>query len=103
VFWQHPPKGSAVLAVAPLVALLGQCVAWFWILRSYRQLNAAKYAVIGALERRLPASPYWRAEWSALGQGKDPAQYWPLSPVEQVVPLFFAVVYLAGFVALLVA
>jgi hypothetical protein len=103
VFWQHPPKASVVFSVLPLVALLGQCVGWFWILRSYRQLNGAKYAVIGALERRLPASPYWRAEWKALGEGRNPAQYWPLSHVEQVVPLFFAVVYVAGFVALLVA
>jgi hypothetical protein len=103
VFWQHPPKASALFAAAPLAALLGQCLAWFWILRSYRQLNAAKYAVLGALERRLPASPYWRAEWRALGEGRNPAQYWPLSHVEQVVPGFFAVVYLTGFVALLFA
>jgi hypothetical protein len=86
-----------------LIALLGQCVAWFWILRSYRQLNGAKYAVIGALEQRLPSSPYWSAEWRALGEGNNPAQYWPLSHVEQWMPFFFAVVYLTGFIALLIA
>jgi hypothetical protein len=101
VFWQHPPEGSVAFAAVPLVALLGQCLAWFWILRSYRQLNGAKFAVVGALERALPASPYWQAEWTALGNGRSPAQYWPLSHVEQLVPAFFAIVYVAGFVALL--
>lgn len=101
--WQQPSRTSAWLAVAPLIALLGQCLAWFWILRSYRQLNSAKYAVVGALERRLPASPYWEAEWTALGHGKDPAQYWPLTSVEQWVPFLFGLLYIVGFAALLLA
>jgi hypothetical protein len=101
VFWQRPPSGPAWLAVAPLLALLGQCAAWFLILRSYRQLNGAKYAVVGALERRLPSSPYWSAEWKALGEGANPAQYWPVSHVEQWVPVLFAAVYATGFVLLL--
>lgn len=103
VFWQRPPHTSAWVAVAPLAALLCQCLAWFWTLRSYRQLNGAKYAVVGALERRLPAAPYWSGEWTALGRGENPAQYWPLSHVEQWLPLFFAVVYLMGFAALVAA
>ncbi|WP_212735495.1 RipA family octameric membrane protein [Herbidospora galbida] len=86
-----------------LVALEIQCLAWFWMVRSYRQLNSAKYAVIGALEERLPASPYWRGEWEALGRGVDPGRYWPLTRVEQWIPRLFAVTYLAAFlVALLV-
>jgi hypothetical protein len=78
--------------------LIIQCLAWFWLLRSYRQLNTAKYAVVGALEERLPASPYWAAEWIALGEGKDPARYWPLSHLEQSIPVLFAVIYLFGFI-----
>ncbi|PWU48504.1 hypothetical protein DLJ47_28245 [Micromonospora sp. S4605] len=82
----------------PTVALLVQCAAWFWLLRSYRQLNSAKYIVVGALEERLPASPYWRAEWKALGEGRDPSRYWPLTHLEQWIPASFAVVYVAGFI-----
>jgi hypothetical protein len=48
--WQTLSRGSAVLVVAPLVALLGQCLAWFWTLRSYRQLNGAKYAVVANIQ-----------------------------------------------------
>jgi hypothetical protein len=103
VFWEHPPQASRWLLVAPWLVLVGQCLAWFWLIRSYRQLNTAKYAVIGALEERLPASPYWLAEWTALGKGEDPARYWPLSHVEQWIPWFFGLVYTVGLAALVLA
>jgi hypothetical protein len=103
VFWQHPPGTTRDLLVVPWLGLVVQCLAWFWLLRSYRQLNTAKYAVIGALEERLPASPYWRAEWVALGEGRDPSRYWPLSHVEQLVPALFALAYTAGLLAALLS
>jgi hypothetical protein len=96
VFWEHRPAASALLLVVPWAMLVVQCTAWFWILRSYRQLNSAKFAVIGALEEELPSSPYWRAEWSALGGGQDPSRYWPLTHVEQWIPALFAVGYTVG-------
>ena len=92
------PDGDAWVLVVPLVALLGQCGAWFYLVRSYRQLNSAKFIVIGALEERLPASPYWRAEWTALGEGRDRRRYWPLTHLEQWIPSLFAATYVAGFV-----
>lgn len=101
VFWTHPAAVSRSLLTVSWLVLLSQCLAWFWLLRSYRQLNTAKYAVVGALEEELPASPYWRAEWAALGYGREPARYWPLSHVEQLIPSFFAVAYTAGFLSLL--
>ncbi|MEV5884008.1 hypothetical protein AB0L74_14990 [Streptomyces sp. NPDC052020] len=87
------------LLLGGAVVLLTQCVAWFLIIRSYRLLNAAKYAVIGAIEERLPAYAYSRAEWKALGEGKDWRKYMPLTHVEQWVPLVFALTYLLGFFA----
>ncbi|PSK62952.1 hypothetical protein B0E53_05129 [Micromonospora sp. MH33] len=97
-FWRDRPAASPWLLVFPLVALIVQCVAWFVLVRSYRQLNSAKYVVLGVLEERLPASPYWRAEWKALGEGRDKAKYWPLTHLEQWVPAIFAATYLAAFV-----
>jgi hypothetical protein len=99
--WQDAPNGPRWLLVFPLLIMIVQCLAWFWLVRSYRQLNTAKYAVIGALEERLPASPYWRAEWRALGSGEDPARYWPLTHLEQWVPLLFAATYVSGFIAIM--
>ena len=96
------PSGRAAAWLAiPLVAILGECFAWFYLVRSYRLLNGAKYRVVGALEERLPASPFWRAEWWELGEGRDPRKYWPLSHIEQWIPILFALVYIAGFVAIL--
>ena len=103
VFWTTRAHVASWLLIFPVLVLLGQCLAWFWLVRSYRQLNAAKYAVIGALEERLPASPYWRAEWKALGEGKDPSRYWPLTHLEQWIPALFAACYLGGFIAVLLA
>lgn len=103
VFWKDRPHAPAYYLVPPLLLLLALCLAWFWLVRSYRQLNSGKYAVIGALEERLPASPYWRAEWKALGEGKDKAKYWPLTHLEQWVPCVFALTYICGFIAVLLA
>jgi hypothetical protein len=100
-FWTARPHATSALLIVPVLVLMAQCLAWFWLIRSYRQLNAAKYAVVGALEERLPASPYWRAEWKALGEGKDPSRYLPLTHLEEWIPILFAVAYLSGFIAIL--
>jgi hypothetical protein len=97
VFWQQRPAVAVWWLVFPFLALVGQCVAWYWMLRSYRQLNAAKYLVVGALEKRLPASPYWNAEWAALGEGKVPSRYLPLTHLEQWVPVLFGATYAGAF------
>ncbi|MGW2150507.1 RipA family octameric membrane protein [Nonomuraea bangladeshensis] len=93
---------SVWILIAGLVILLAQCAAWFAIVRSYRLLNSAKFAVIGALEERLPALAYSQAEWEALGEGRDWRRYLPLTHVEQWVPVIFAAAYLAAFASLLV-
>jgi hypothetical protein len=102
VFWKDRPAGSPWLLGLPLIVALGLCLAWFWLVRSYRQLNSGKFAVIGALEERLPASPFWRAEWTALGKGRDVSKYWPLTHLEQWIPLLFAIAYVIGAVAAIV-
>ena len=97
--WKDHAHADAGALAFPLVVLLGQCFAWYYLVRSYRQLNTAKYEVVGALEARLPSSPYWRAEWTALGEGKDRSKYWPLSHIEQWIPALFALTYIGGYVA----
>lgn len=89
-------RGTASL-VSLLTILLLQCATWFWMIRSYRQLSSAKYRVIGALEDRLPSSP-WLAEWRAMRAGRDKSLYWPLTQLEQLVPAIFGVAYIALFI-----
>jgi len=81
------------LVTFPIVAIVVLCYVWWRLIKSYRQLNTAKYIVIGELEKKLPASPYWSAEWKALGEGKDPNKYTPLTHLENIVPFIFAILY----------
>ncbi|MCE0485424.1 RipA family octameric membrane protein [Ornithinimicrobium sediminis] len=101
VFWKDPPLGvSSWLLLPVLVLALGLCLAWFWLVRSYRQLNSGKFAVIGALEMRLPASPWWNGEWKALrGEKQDKSTYWAMTHLEIWVPLLFGLAYVFGVVA----
>lgn len=99
--WEHKPEGQVWWLIFPVAMLLGQSFAWFYLLRSYRLLNTAKYEVVGALETRLPSSPYSSAEWTALGAGRDLKKYWPLSHIESWIPAFFGALYISGFVALM--
>lgn len=103
LFWKDRPGVDPLALVLPTVVAVLECGAWWWLLRSYRQLNGAKFQVIGLLEARLPASPYWRAEWGALGEGKDKRKYVPLTHLEQWVPVLFAAVYVTGLVLALMA
>ena len=85
--------GGFVNLLIVLIALSGlmfSCIAWRTLIRSYRQLNTAKFKVIGAYERMLPSSPYYNAEWTLLGKGKDKARYTPLSLVESYLPVGLA-------------
>jgi hypothetical protein len=82
-------------------------LAWWWLLQSYRQLNAAKFKVINAIEPRLPLQLF-SDEWQHLHNTKAPLRLWPpralwawltgyheLGTVERVVPLAFVAIYVA--------
>ena len=88
------------LNIFPLIAVLILCYTWWRLIKSYRQLNSAKYKVIGEYERRLPSSPYWSAEWHSLGEGKDAQLYEPLTNVEDWIPAIFAFMYVIGAIAI---
>ncbi len=86
-------KLDSGLLPAFFVAAILFCAAWWLLLRSYRTLNTAKFKVVGLLEERLPASPFFAAEWKALGEGKDWRRHIPFTLVEQIVPVGFALIY----------
>jgi hypothetical protein len=73
-----------LLAIAGIVL----SVLWEALITSYRNLNTAKFIVIHKIEKRLPISPY-DAEWDAMGRGKNPKLYRPISHIEQGVPYIF--------------
>jgi len=83
---------ATLIGMTPFVAVLLMCFVWWRIVYSYRQLNSGKFKVIHALEQLLPSAPY-DAEWVAMGEGRDPKRYRPLTHVENGVPLCFALLY----------
>lgn len=78
-----------------LVALAGLlvCATWYRLVRSYRDLNSAKFRVIHEIEAHLPLAVY-DAEWEVVGRGERPKLYQPFTHLEARVPAIFAVVYL---------
>lgn len=86
---------DSVWAVALLIAgLFGVALSVIWLLniRSYRTLNSAKFAIINAIERHLPAAGY-RDEWQLLRLKDGWPQYFQLTRVEQLVPCLMLVLF----------
>jgi hypothetical protein len=76
-------------------------VVWWLLLRSYRDLNRAKFDVILTMEERLPAQIF-SAEWERLKV--DPVRSWrkryaELGAVERFVPVVCVIGYLSVLLA----
>jgi hypothetical protein len=83
---------GAVWPIAVGLAGLALSYTWYRMIRSYRGLSSGKFLVIHALEQLLPMQPY-KAEWIAVGEGKNPRLYLPFTHVESVVPWVFFALY----------
>lgn len=88
-----PDRWIAVAVCAAGVITSGT---WYLLLRSYRDLNRAKYDVILKIEQSLPHAVF-ADEWASLK--KDTVKRWrgryaELGTVERVVPAVFAVLNL---------
>lgn len=82
------------LVSIPILSILILVLAWIGLIRAYGKINTAKFKVIGKLEEKLPASPYWLAEWQELGEGKSLRKYFPLTALENIVPIIFGIIYI---------
>jgi hypothetical protein len=86
------------VAVSCAVTTTGVLLAatWWLQLRSYRDLNRAKFAVILEMEQQLPVAVFTR-EWENLMKRRAPRwhqRYAELGTVERLVPVVFAALYL---------
>ena len=70
------------------IGILGLLICFIWNIniRSYRQLNTAKFKVIHELEEKLAYAGYTR-EWEFLGKGAEAKKYLQLTRVEAWVPI----------------
>jgi hypothetical protein len=82
--WAIPTAGAIV------------CVAWSALLKSYRELNRAKFAVLAELEKDLPASPTTREREIYKEHGRR-----SLSQIESLIPGCFVLLYAIMLVAAL--
>ena len=93
-----PAQGSADQFGMIVIAVIGilLCGAWFLGLRSYRDLNSAKFKVINAIETELPVRVF-SEEWRYLKEDKVPGwrgRYREQGTVERWVPTLFGIIYL---------
>jgi len=94
-------SGSVLLPVSVCLAGVAVAVCWWFLLRNYRRLNEAKFAVINKIEtEHLPIKPFLD-EWALLSSGdtatgrlaKVRAGLRQLGNVERIVPIVFALLY----------
>lgn len=63
-------------------------ISWFIVINSYRQLNDAKFDVLGKLEKKLDFQ-FFTLEWDPEETGGKSNRYFKLTVVEQSLPFIF--------------
>ncbi len=91
------PKPDRFLLFLAALAGLVIAASWWLLLRSYRDLNRAKFEVILGIERAHLTVHLFDEEWKELK--KDPIKKWrpryaEQGQVESVVPIVFLLLYL---------
>lgn len=84
------PEEWLVASVSGTGILLS-CV-WWVNIRSYQQLNSAKFRVLHDLEKEL-AFAFFTQEWDPQSEGRRSNRYWRLTYVEAALPIIFALMF----------
>jgi len=95
----HPDSAVMTTLLSAVGAVVG--VTWWLQLRSYRDLNRAKFAVITSLEERFLDAKIFSDEWKSLKKDPLPAwrgRYAELGTVERFVPWIFVLLNVAALV-----
>jgi len=84
----------SIILFSPIsIAGLVICYMWYRLVRSYRDLNTAKFKVIHEIEQKLPLAPY-DLEWEKVEGGKNPKFYLPFTHIEIYVPWVFFLLHI---------
>jgi|SRR3989344_824518 len=87
-FFENNTWIRALLSLTGIVI----CAVFWFLIRSYKQLNTGKFEVIHKIEENLPLALY-KYEWEVLGKGKDNRKYYPFSHIELLMPFVFGLIY----------
>ncbi len=89
-FFENLPFVKSILALVGIIV----CIVFWYLIRSYKQLNTGKFAVVHKIEEYLPLALY-KYEWEVLGEGDDDKKYYPFSHIELIIPWVFGIIYAA--------
>ena len=78
---------SKFIILLPILGLI-ICFVWFTHIKSYKQLNSAKFQVINKIEEQLPYSGFTE-EWEILKK----TNYRNLTDLERYIPVIMGLVY----------
>ena len=86
---------QSLISLSLIIALAGIILGYMWnrLIRSYCQLNEAKFKVIHEIEKKLPYKLF-DAEWEALERGKNPKVYLSFTSIEKYIPIVFIFLHL---------
>jgi len=87
----QPEGGTAWLVILALAGGIA-CVIWAALIRSYRMLTKARFAVILDLEKQLPSAPY-TDEWQRIKENPVYKGYTSIARLEAAVPWIFVAIY----------
>ncbi len=92
-------EGAEVAFLTGVVLICGifgaaLSVIWWINIRSYRELNSAKFTIINRMEKQLPAAGY-SDEWEILRPKEAPPKYFQITRIEQFVPVVVCSLFLA--------
>jgi hypothetical protein len=101
--------GAATFPWYVAIACIVLSIVWWALLRSYRDLNEAKFKIIHQMEEKLPARIYTE-EWRALKRERTPFGWRPsrlaawarhyreLGQLERIVPWVFSAIFVVEFI-----
>lgn len=96
-------RGPALPSIAVCVAGVVVSICWWFLLQNYRRLSEAKFVVINRIEDEYLPVKVFTDEWAVLGGEAPPARraarvkagLKQLGGVERIVPVVFALLYIA--------
>ena len=92
------PKWYLLVPIGVVGILIS--IVWFFLIKSYKQLNSAKFEVINRIERKLPATGF-TAEWEIATQRRK--RYKLITRFETFVPWIMIGLYVFVIIFLIIS
>lgn len=86
------PHFNQISLIGGIMGLI-LCIVWAINIRSYRQLNSAKFKVLHEIEKKLEFQ-FFIEEWKHLGGGKFNKKYYRLTVIERYIPALFCIPFI---------